>query len=248
MRQSDVEIRSIGALVDRLSEDVPDDQPTWFRGMANRDWRLEPSLARHGGIDLEIPLIKRFKQNALPHMSSRPENEWEWLFVMQHHGLPTRLLDWTENALVALYFVVNDVSPEARDNDGALWAILPVGLNADSKYGPEYERDIPSFGDDDHLDSYLPSVVTKQRVEFGPLAAIALRNTLRMQMQQGVFTVNHKELTALDSNGGGDYLWRYIIPGREKQKVRRELRLLGIEKLTLFPELANVAERAKDIT
>ena len=92
MRCSDQEIHSIGDLIEFLARDMPDDQPTWFRGLGDVNWHLEPSLARHGGVASELPLIKRFKQNALPHMETRPDNEWEWLFVMQHHGLPTRLL------------------------------------------------------------------------------------------------------------------------------------------------------------
>lgn len=247
MRHDDREISSVGDLVGCLAADMPEGEPTWFRGLGDRDWHLEPSLARHGGIDREMPLIKRFKQNALPHLETRPDNEWEWLFVMQHHGLPTRLLDWTESALIGLYFAVNDPSPDTEDKAGAVWALLPRGLNQHSKLESRYEGDIPGFGDDEHLDQYLPSKVEMQKFKFGPVAAIALRNTSRMQMQQGVFTVNHKELTSLDAEGGGDYVWRYIVPVDAKAALRKELGLLNLTKLALFPELSNVAEHAKDI-
>ena len=122
-----------------------------------------------------------------------------------------------------------------------------MGLNENSKFESQYEHDIPGFGDDEHLNSYLPRNVQMQRVQFGPLAAIALRNTPRMQMQQGVFTVNHKELSALDVDGGGDYLWRYIIPVDAKHRISRQLKFLNVAKLSLFPELTNVAEHAKGI-
>jgi hypothetical protein len=247
MRHEDQEIRSVANLIDHLGKDPLEGQPTWFRGHADRDWQLVPSLARYGGIEREMPLIKRFKQNALPHMEARPENEWEWLFVMQHHGLPARLLDWTESPLIGLYFVVNDPSPDAEQKSGALWALSPLGLNEHSKLEARYEGDIPGFGDDEHLDQYLPSNVEKQKFQFDPVAAIALRNTPRMQMQQGVFTVNHKELKALDAEGGGGYLWRYIVPSDAKAELRNELHILNITKLALFPELPNVAQHAKDI-
>ena len=247
MRYDDQEIRSVGDLVGHLAADMPEGEPTWFRGLGDGAWHLEPSLARCGGIDREMPLIKRFKQNALPHMEARPDNEWEWLFVMQHHGLPTRLLDWTESALIGLYFAVNDPAPDTEDKAGAVWALLPWGLNLHSKLESRYEGDIPGFGDDEHLDQYLPSKVEMQKFQFGPVAAIALRNTSRMQMQHGVFTVNHKELTSLDAEGGGDYLWRYIVPVDAKAELSKELRLLNLTKLALFPELSNVAEHAKDV-
>ena len=247
MLYQDREIGSLGDLVDHLESDMPKDQPTWFRGQANSEWSLNPSLARHGSIANEMPLITRFKQNALPHLESRPENEWEWLFVMQHHGLPTRLLDWTESALIGLYFAVTDDFDENETEPGSLWCMLPVRLNEASNVSMEGDKDIPGFGDDEHLDQYLPSKVNKVRVRFGPLAAIAVRNTRRMQVQQGVFSVNHKDLSPLDSAGCDTYLWRYIIPSESKEKIKDQLGLLNITKLAIFPDLTTVAHHAREL-
>lgn len=244
MRYEDTEITSLGDFIGKLKDQCPVDQPTWFRGQENSDWKLKPSLARNGGITHEMPLITRFKQNAMMHMETQPQNEWEWMFVMQHHGLPTRLLDWTESPLVGLYFAVADMSPSAKDKSGALWAILPICLNKNSKLNQD---NIPGFGDENHLDAYLPSRVAKHTVSYDPLAAIALRNTKRMQMQQGVFTVNHINLDALDNKGGGDYIWRYIIPKKSKAVIRKELEIFGVTKLTIFPELPSIAEHARSI-
>lgn len=245
MRVKDRDISSLTELIGSLKNDIPKDQPTWYRGQTDASWPLVPSLARFGGLNREMSLVKRFKQNALPHMLQRPASEWEWLFVMQHHGLPTRLLDWTESPLVGLYFVVNDISPEAKAKPGALWSLLPLGLNKHSKLKPKYDGDISGFGDDEHLDDYLPSRIEKQNMSLGPLAAIALRNNVRIQVQQGVFTVCHSELGPLEGDGNTEYIWRYIIPADKKEHIREELQLLNLTKLSLFPELSNVSDHAK---
>lgn len=245
MKYDDVEINSVAELLDHLAKQMPKDGPTWFRGHSDADWELTCHLARFGGIDKEMALVKRFKQNALPIMISRPENEWEWLFVMQHHGLPTRLLDWTESALVGLYFAVNSTDPESDAKPGCLWAMLPIGLNQHAKLESHYASDIPGLGDDEHLDQYLPSKIRAQLQPLKPLAAIAIRNTPRIQMQQGVFTVFHKDLTPLNAHAESDYLWRLIVPAAAKERIRKELSLLSITKLALFPELTNVSDQAK---
>lgn len=248
MRTEEKEIESVGDLIKYLKADRPDDEPVWFRGQAAAQWPLLPSLSRHGGVEVELTLFKRFKQNALPFMVHRPENEWEWLFVMQHHGLPTRLLDWSESPLVALYFIVADTSLETIDEPGALWSLLPLGLNKSSRFQPRFKNDIPGFGDDEHLESYLPSKLAQQQIALGPLAAIALRNNPRIQVQQGVFTVNHLELSPLEEPNDNQYLWRYTIPPKAKPIIKAELDMLNISKLSLFPELANVSEHARGFT
>jgi len=113
--------------------------PIWFRGHSNETWKLIPSLQRLSDPPSEMNLIKKFTQNATMLLNPRPEKYLDWLFIMRHHNVPTRLLDWSESPLIALYFVINE-NPE---KDGALWMLLPGGLNKNLGIEPDYEYELP---------------------------------------------------------------------------------------------------------
>src|SRR6185436_478407 len=106
----------------------------WFRGHANKDWELKPGLHRleddaPGMGDeyySEAQLMETFKLRAPTYLERQPSTDWEWLFLMQHYGLRTRLLDWTESSLIALYFAVRD---NMGDVDGCVWVMSPWWLN-----------------------------------------------------------------------------------------------------------------------
>ncbi len=182
-------------------------------------------------------------------MDTVPTAEADWLFLMQHHKVPTRLLDWTESPLVALYFAVGPSSDRKHDSkDGALWCLFPhllnalVGIRMDSAY------DIPSFGHENVLDGYLPSRAAGIKTASPkPIALIAPRPFRRLHVQQGVFTLFHRNPIPLeeitDSKGKRPHIVKLVIPSNAKPKLRQELRLLQIDRLALFPELENVAER-----
>lgn len=242
MKYADREIRSVADLLGAMANERPDHQAVWYRGQTNAAWLLTSSIARHARADAELTLFKRFKQNALQFMLQRPADDWEWLFVMQHHQLPTRLMDWTESPLVALYFAVEDDAQ--ADQPAALWSLCPFELNQATGFVASHDHEIPAFGDDDFLDAYLPTYAG--RMNLGAMGAIGMRNNLRIQAQQGVFTVSRDHAIPLDE-GDPPHLWKYIVPADAKQSIRRELSLLNIGRLALFPELTNVALHAVDL-
>jgi len=103
----------------------------WFRGHRDARWKLRPSLYRYPPCArpirrLEDEIRQEFIVRAPSLGPERPQSSWEWYFLMQHCGAPTRLLDWTESALIALYFAVRDKSDQA---DSAVWVLEPWKLN-----------------------------------------------------------------------------------------------------------------------
>lgn len=246
LKYRDRTIRSIGDMIVALQEQVPAGQVVWYRGHATLGWSLVPSLGRKKDFShAEQSFIKRFKQNAFAHVPHRGLSEWEWLCLMQHHRLPTRLLDWTESPLTALFFALETSNSNDR-YDGAVWCLLPAILNANANLVYEKETEIPAFDHDEQLSNYLPSAIASEKTsQLQPVAVIGARNSSRMVAQQGVFTVTHRSATPIEAVGERSHIWRLQIPARVKSKIRRELALLHYTQLSLFPELDNVAREAQ---
>lgn len=241
MKYETLEIETIEILLKHLKEHLNESKyPVWFRGQADSTWKLEPKLMR---IDNRLPethYYNRFKQSASFILPSQPKSEFEWLFLMQHYGVPTRLLDWSESPLVALYFAINS----EFDKDGSLWVLLPTMLNLISHYKPDYEFEIPSY-EDEILKNYEPTIIARERKSsLLPMAAIAPRNSSRMQSQQGVFTISHRENIRIEKAGNEpfDHVWNYIIPAKAKKDLQKDLKLLGFTKFQLFPELDSLSD------
>jgi hypothetical protein len=247
VEEKEKEISDISDLLTCLTADLPADQLCWFRGHDDGDWKLLPTLARNPDhLAAEQDLISRFQQDALLLVDHTGMQEWHWLMVMQHHGCPTRLLDWSESPLVALYFAVTN--PQYVKCDGALWILLPHALNAQSGIRPRYPKYIPTFGDQ-AISTYTPTgLASENTTSLNPIAIIGPRNTARMQAQLGVFTVIHREATAIDAvphGQAGPHAWRYRIPAGAKPHLTKQLATLGMKKFQLFPELQSIGELLK---
>jgi FRG domain. len=100
-----------------------------FRGLPSTNYHLESSLMRLGGKykTLERHLIRNFRKYAYPD-AVQNDSDWFWLSLGQHHGLPTRLLDWTFSPLVALHFATSNIN--RFNEDGVIWAVNYVETHA----------------------------------------------------------------------------------------------------------------------
>jgi len=240
------EIRSVQDLLVKLETDNDGyNGSVWYRGQSNKEWPLLPGYLRLDQPPSESTLIKQFKQSAAMLVQNTPVQSFDWLFLMQHYGVPTRLLDWSESPLVALYFSVEEGGAD-QGQDAALWSLRPSELNKNAGINNVYEEFfIPSF-EDMELNNYtVENLSQNQRTQLMPLATIATRNNARIQAQHGVFTIHHHGKIPIEAVGGGSHIIKYIIPNDSKSSILKQLSLLGYTRFQLFPELASIGHIIK---
>lgn len=240
MRNADKTIQSLPDFIDKIYSDLLSPNiPIWYRGQSSIKWELMPSLYRKYKSKYqkhEIELLRKFKQNAILLLNNMPRESFDWLFIMRHYNIPTRLLDWSESPLVALYFAAN----ENPKKDGAVWALSPLELNKQESRDIFY---LPSFEEDLFMKTYsTQSFVADVNTKLLPIAFIAPRNTARMQSQLSVFTIHHWDLRPIEKIGDSNHIWRYKIPKEEKKSILNQLEAIGINEFQLFPELEKLGK------
>ncbi len=186
-----------------------------FRGQP-APWPLVPAVGRNKtryAPEKERQLLSEFKRNARPFMEGRSVNsDWEWLSVAQHHGLPTRLLDWTTNATVAAYFANGSVPTD--DKDGVVFAVEP-----------RHYVVIESGDEED------PFSLTKIGFVFPPALAA------RIASQRGMFSVHPSPTTPFEI----DKADQFRFPKELKVGVMRLLHRLGVDEHSVMGGLDGLA-------
>lgn len=190
-------------------------------------------------IDYEHSINLTFQRQAKTRYQNCPPKDdlAAWLFLMQHYSLPTRLLDWTQSILAALFFVVSDKN--YSNEPGAI-----LGLNP-------YELNLNQLG----VSSILAPVHSKVRQLFstafaGTLAkgedfvaaVISEEVDIRMLVQMAAFTINGNEKPIDGLPNCQDFLTKFEIPAKAKSGFNRVLDLLGIWESNLFPDLDHLAK------
>ncbi|MBU1340524.1 MAG: FRG domain-containing protein [Proteobacteria bacterium] len=221
-------IQSYVELIDKekdRTEKKGNDADLLFRGQ-RRDHPLLPKLARinlRGEINnIEKLIIDEFRRTSLPLSEFQPIDDWDLLALAQHHGLPTRLLDWTYSALAALYFTIREPAHKDEKNKhhhGVVWVLSPdvddFRTNTD-EFGPLSNKITKIF---------LPKIISR-----------------RISAQAGAFTA-HK----INANGRAisfekhskfkKKLLKIIIPPEHFPRIRHRLNMLGVNSAALFPDI-----------
>jgi len=222
----------------------------WFRGHGNASWPLVPGWYRPSspvrGIGSEYyseaTLLENFRLRAPTYLERLPATDWEWLFLMQHYGLRTRLLDWTESSFIALYFAIRD---NAGDVNAAVWAMNPWWLNR-LTFG-EY---VLFPADDPRTREHAPLHPKEKLKGKLPLAITPIHANQRIAAQHGVFTIHGNEHAAFDrvarrKGKNRPFLQRIVIPSAHIDTIRRELAISGVSESLIFPELSGLCREIK---
>ncbi len=210
----------------------------WFRGQDDAMWPLLPTLHRgpHGTARFEKEMVRDFMLHSRLHLDVAPANYLEWLFIMQHYGVRTRLIDWTENPLAALYFSVSDSNSTSH---GCVWLLDPWSLNRFSlghKTIPVSESELMKrfFRNS----SPSPSPIY-------PVAIRPQRITPRIIAQRGCFTVHGSRTDPLEEVASRDVpnvrLIKLVIDNECKPSLLKQLYSCGISEYSLFPGLEGLA-------
>jgi hypothetical protein len=253
----EVVVRSLGELIDRVTPQEPDPHigrrrdTGIYRGGAGGGRALLTSLDRLGGVrpahtkvELEAHILRNFIRYSRPYLNAPPINDWELLVLAQHHGLPTRLLDWTYSPLVAAHFATRD---REVDSDRVIWRLDWMCLHR--KFGlPELAlliEDIEELFDGGGR--FTPWRLFSNDPPLGDFACMIEPPSLspRIVAQSAVFTLCSARTTTFDeflaSHGLADSLTRLIIPRAEVGRLRDQLDMASVDERRLFPDLEGLA-------
>jgi hypothetical protein len=213
-----------------------------FRGLSDVEYSLATTLIRLGGdyAPLERHLMRNFKKYAHRSMVER-DSIWHWLSLAQHHGLPTRLLDWTYSPYIALHFATANI--EHYDCDGVIWAVNYMLAHH------QLPQQLRSKLDDEGANVFTLEMLSESVATLDQLMVLDSENFAvfveppsiddRIVNQYGMFSLMPDPTCLFDQwLTQHPQLWhKIIIPAELKWEIRDKLDQANITERVLFPGL-----------
>lgn len=222
-----------------------------FRGLSDCSYELKNSFLRNCGDkpELEYHLLRNFRKYARTTESNQTSTQWRSLVLAQHHGLPTRLLDWTYSPFIAMHFAT--ANTEKYDTDGVIWKVDFVKVN---NLSPEpllgiLEKEKCNAFTLEMLEEHFASLARFDEIN-GPGQAIFFEPPSlddRIVNQFALFSVMTSPTAILDEwlAKQNDICRRLIIPKELKWEIRDKLDQANITERVLFPGLDGLAHWLK---
>ena len=217
----------------------------WFRGIARENMMLLPGIKwREINEGVEESMISSFIIHGKSLVNEDINCSWQFYSLMQHYGLPTRLLDWTKSPLIAAYFAL-----EADNNeDRIVWSMDPYELN---KLTMDINQVfVPSvhISEETSIDGCLPKVLRKNKAINSQVYPIAIEppyTNKRVLAQQGCFTVHgskNEPINSIFEKNGSDRIKKIRFNSDNVAQLRAEIKTFGITVNSIYQDLNSLSK------
>ncbi len=226
-------------IINKISSNMVTKTTLWYRGQPNCEWPIFPSIYRNNNKKSEQVLCHSFYHGVTQILPEKiPKKSYDqWITIMQHYGLPTRLLDWSYSPLVALFFALEN-NKKYENCDASITVIVPELLNEQQGFDP-YIYPIDSNAAHNMLISAFDK---RHNITNKILASFPISNDPRVYAQRAAFTIHDTDMEIRKLCNDG-FIFDIIIPHTQKPLFRKILSYLDIKESVLFPDISHIASQ-----
>lgn len=228
----------------------------WFRGVKDNNLKLQPGAYWRKNYT-ELEPILTFAQEGVAYVPINDSNSWDTYHLAQHHGIPTRLLDWSESFSAALFFALDLWEGGSCP---CIWICKPEKLNR--AFLGWAGIIAPESGE--KLKLWLPQQIAKPHKAIEqdlegysydndwPLAIYPKKSNKRIAAQQGTFTVHGRRKEPLDelykhrAGNPSEAFARVDLRFKKKEEALLQLKLLGVRRSSIYPDIDNLVKQLKE--